>query len=351
MTAPERRVLGCGGRAPGRLRSVGAAVAAGACLALAGCAPALPEPHPAAVAAVPPPALTIAQTDRLLGAIGARLTAADTALSAAGLDTRLSGPALASRTAEYAVTSATAGAKGLTALQLNAQALVVPSTQEWPRTEFVVTEQPDDLTSPRLLVLQQASPRSEYTMWGWARLLPGVKMPATATPTIGSSPLPADAAGLIASPSDVVAHYADVLLNGDASAYASTFAAPDTYRASITGGRAPLAQVAAQANGTFTETYTPTPDQTYALSTADGGALVVTAMSTASALTITGASLRVPAELAAVSGGALAPDVELRNALNVTYADVVAFYVPPAGSKTLIQVLGAEHIRTSVTGS
>ena len=334
-----------------RLAQRAAAVVAVASLALVGCAPALPVPVPAPVLAVPPPALTLTQSQRVLAAIGAKLTAADAATSAAGLESRLSGPALASRTAEYSVATTTAGAKVPTALQLDAQTVVIPTTQTWPRVEFVVTEQPDDLTSPRLLVLEQVSPRAEYTLWGWARLLPGIKMPATATPTTGSSPLPVDATGLVATPTDVVARYADVLLNGDGSAFAAQFAAPDSYRQSIAAGRAPLSALAASASGTFTETYAPVPDQTFALSTADGGALVVAAMTTSSALTFSGASLPLPPELAAVSGGALAVGAQLRSSLNVAYSDVIAFYVPPAAASTPIQVLGAEHIRTSVTGS
>ena len=348
MPARHRRVLSSA--APLGLFHA-AALAAAVSLALVGCAPALQEPTPAAVPAVPPPALTIEQSERVLGDIAATLAGADAALSPIGLESRLSGPALASRTAEYSVTTATAGAKGLTALAMNAQTLVVPSTQEWPRTQFVVTEQPDDLSSPRLLVLQQADPRSAYTLWGWARLLPGVKRPATAVPTIGSAPLAADATGLVSTPADVVTQYADVLLNGDASAFAAGFAAPDSYRQGIASGREPLAMVATQASGTFTETYAPVADQTFALSTADGGALVVTAMSTSSALTFSGASLPLPPELAAVSAGTLAPGAALRSSLAVTYSDVIAFYVPPAGAKAPVQVLGAEHIRTSVTGS
>ncbi|QTE31561.1 hypothetical protein J4E96_15490 [Pengzhenrongella sicca] len=318
---------------------------------LAGCAADLPQPIPGATPAVPPPVLTIGQADGVLDAIGSAVTTSDAALSAVGLEARVSGPALASRTAEYAASTATAGAKGLTALQFDAQTLIVPTTQGWPRTQFVISEQPDDLTSPRLLVLQQASARSGYTLWGWARLLPGVEMPATATPEVGSTAVPLDSAELVVSPTDTVAHYADVLLNGDASAFVSQFVAPDSYRAGIAGGRAPFAAIASQTAGTFTETYAPVADQTFALSTADGGALVVAAMTTTSALTFSDASVVLPPELAAVSGGALAAGAELRNALNVTYADVVAFYVPPAASAAQIQVLGAEHIRTSVTGS
>lgn len=88
-----------------------------------------------------------------------------------------------------------------------------------------------------------------------------------------------------------------------------------------------------------------------ALATADGGAIVVAGMTTSSALTISGASLAVPPPFAAVSGGALTANAVLRNSLSVTYTDMVAFYVPPAGATAQIQVLGAEHTFTSASGS
>lgn len=328
-----------------------AATIVAAALVLTSCAPSLPQPAPGAVPAVPPAALTVDQADRVREEIGTSLASADAALSAADLAARVSGPALASRAAEYAVSTTTAGANGLTPLEMDAQTVVLPSTEVWPRTQLVVTEQPDDLSSPRLLVFQQADARSQYTLWGWVRLLPGVKMPATAAPTIGSQPLAADATGLVATPNDVVAHYADVLLNGDASAFAAEFAAPDTYRQGIASGREPYAQIANQTKGTFSETYAPVPEQTLVLATADGGALAVSAMTTTSTLNFSGASLPLPPELAAVSGGALAPGAALRSTLSVTYSDVLAFYIPPTGATTPVQVLGAEHIRTSVTGS
>lgn len=333
------------------LRLRAAAVAVAAALVLAACAPDLPQPAPAAVPAVPPPVMTVDQSHRVLKSIGTNLATADAAVASTGVTTRLSGPALASRAAEYAMATATAGVKKPTPLDMKAQTLVVPTTEVWPRTAFVVTEQPEDLSSPQLLVLQQVSPRSQYMLWGWARLLPGIKMPATAAPTVGSAPLPADATGLLATPKEVVARYADVLTNGDLSTYAASFASPDTYRATLVTQKEPLILVAASVGGTFAESYAPVADQTFALATADGGALVVAAMNTWSAVKFSGASIALPGDLASLSGGALATNASLRNNLTVTYSDVLAFYVPPVGASTQIQVLGAEHIRTSVTGS
>ena len=332
-----------------RLRAGG--LAAAAALVLAACAPALPQPAPAAVPAVPPPVLTVDQSQRVLAAISVNLATGDKALASTGVSTRLTGPALASRAAEYAMVHATAGVDRLTPLDLKAQTLVVPTTDVWPRTAFVVTQQPEDLSSPQLLVLQQAAPRSQYLLWGWARLLPGVKMPATAAPAVGSAPLADNATGLVASPKDVVARYSDVLTNGNLSTYAASFASPDSYRARIETAKGPLIAVASSVGGTFTQSYAPVAGQTFALATADGGALVVAGMSTWSVVKFSGATISLTADLASLSGGALGTGASLRNDLTVAFTDVVAFYVPPAGGSAPIQVLGAEHLRTSVTGS
>ena len=334
-----------------RITSVRVSLALAAGLVLTGCSPELPQPTPQAAPAVPPPAVTLEQSERVLANVGEVLASGDAALAPTELASRVSGPALAARTAEYAVATATANAQPVTALPLTPQTLVVAGTTSWPRTQLVVTEQPDDLTSPRLLVLRQETPRSPYALWAWARLLPGVRMPATASPEVGSEPVAADATTLVATPADVVVQYADVLGNGDASAFAASFAAPDPYRERITAGRTQFQGIAAQGSGTFTETYAAVPDQIVALETADGGAIVVGGMTTASTLTISGASLTVPPEYAAVSGGALPAGAVLRNSLSVAYTDVVAFYVPPAGAAAPIQVLGAEHTFTSASGS
>jgi hypothetical protein len=334
-----------------RTRTSGITLAVVAGLVLTGCAAELPEPVEPPAPSEPPPATTLDQSQRVLTEVGEVLAAGDAAASADPLRPRVSGPALTARTAEYAVATATAGSQPVTPLPVEPQTLVIPSTTEWPRNQVVVTEQPDDLTSPRLLVLRQESPRAPYTLWAWARLLPGAQTPAMATPDTGSAPLPPDAPDLVATPADVVTQYADVLTNGDASAFAASFATPDPYRERLAAGRAQFQQIASQASGSYTETYAPVPDQLVAHETADGGALVVAGMTTASNLTISGASLTVPAEFAAVSGGALPPNAVLRNSLAVGYTDIVAFYVPPADAAAPVQVLGAEHTFTSASGS
>ena len=136
------------------------ALAAVIALTLVGCAPSLPVARPDPVPAVPPPVLSVAQSTAVLGSIKTVLATGDANLSDVALGTRLSGPALAIRSAEYKLDLGTGGVRVPTMLPMTAQALITPQTTTWPRSELVVTVQPDNLQSPRLLVLRQTHPGS-----------------------------------------------------------------------------------------------------------------------------------------------------------------------------------------------
>jgi len=314
---------------------------------LAGCAAPLPEPSPEPAPAVAPAATTVGQSTDVLTDLGAVLAAADAALDPAGLDRRVTGPALATRTAEYKRAAATANAKPPTVLPTAEQALVVPQTTGWPRTQLVVTEQPDDLQAPRILVLQQASPREQYKLWGWARMGQGIQMPATASPETGSAVLAPDVSGLVVTPVDAMLRYADVLANGDASTFASTFA-PDAFRAGIEASRAATA-AGVQAAGTATETYTPASEPVVTLATVDGGAIVVSELTTVSTVTLTVAGGTIP--ITDPFYAALAGTQSAGTAFARTFTDVLVMYVPPADSGAPVQVLAAEHAVTAASAS
>ena len=322
-------------------------VAAGCALVLGltACAAPLPQPEPEPVPAVAPAATTGFQAQDGLTDVGEVRAAADAALDAAQLPPRVEGPALAVRTAEYARATATAGAKPPTALPTDEQALIVPQTDTWPRTQLVVTKQPDDLQAPRILVMQQTAPREPYRLWGWGRMGAGVQMPATAAPETGSPVLAPDATGLLVTPTEALQQYADVLANGAASPYAASFQL-DTFRTSIEAARA--ATVAGvQAAGSATETYTPEAAPVVTLQTVDGGAIVVGQLTTVSTVTLTVAGGTIPISdpfYAALTGKQSAASNFVR-----TFTDVLVMYVPPAGSGALVQLLAAEHAVTSAT--
>jgi hypothetical protein len=323
-----------------------AAAAAAALVALvAGCAPSLPQPAAEPAPAVPPAATTLEQSDRVLHSLGSVLDAADAALDPAQLAPRVSGPALAMRTGEYTRSKATQGAKPPTALPTTAQNLVVPQTDTWPRTQLVFTVQPDNLQVPRVLVLQQASPRDQYHLWGWARMFPGVDAPATAQPSLGSPVLAPDAKGLVVTPTDALQQYADVLTNGDQSPYAATFAA-DRFRTQIEQTRAGM-QVALNNVGTATETYTPGDNPVVTFATADGGAIVVGELTTVLTETVSaaGGSISITDPyLIALTGTQTATSSFVR-----TSNGVVIMYVPPANKGGQVQVFAGEDEVTAAT--
>ncbi|RMI02393.1 hypothetical protein [Cellulomonas triticagri] len=327
-----------------RRRLAATAAAAVVALGLAACATPVPEPQPDAAPAVPPPALSVAQSTRVLDQVGEVLAAGDAALDPAGLDARLTGPALAIRSSEYTRAQATGGERPPVTLPTTAQTTIVPDTDTWPRTQMVVTEQPADLQAPLLMVLEQAGPREPYRLWGWARLGPSVQMPLTADPTVGSEPVAADDTSLLLSPQEAVAQYADVLTNGDASAAAATFP-PDFFRTALTEARNQTA-ASLQAVATVTETVAPEADQVTALRTADGGAIVVGQLTTVTTVALSQGSITLNDPFDA----ALAGKDSVTSNLVRTWTDVVALYVPPAGGGEQVQVLAAEHARTAVTG-
>ena len=325
-------------RHPGALVALLAAVAT-----LTACATPLPVPTPEPPAAVAPPALTVTQSAAVLDDLGSVLSAADTALDASLLAPRVVGPALAMRSAEYLRDEATGGERPPTALPTKAQVAIVPQTTTWPRVQLVVTEQPDDLQAPRILVLEQATPRDRYALWGWARMFPNASTPRTAEAEKGSPVLPPDDADLVMSPDQVLAAYADLLANGDASASAASFAA-DSFRDSVAANRQTLS-TNVQEIGSVAETYTPDGPPLTVIGDAEGGALVVGSMSTVSTVTITvaGAKLTLSPFESAAAGAA-----EAGTSLARTYTDVLVFHVPPAGSGQQVQLIAAEAVLTAV---
>lgn len=322
-----------------RLRVALAALALGS---IAACSAPLPVPEPDAAPAAMPPALFEEQADGALGDVASVLAEADAALDPSLLDTRVTGPARQIRGIEYLLAAA-GDPDAVTVIPEGGQTLMLPTTDEWPRTFMTVTESPDDLQAPLLLVLVQESPRAQYRLWSWARLFPGITMPTTTEPGIGSAPVEPDSTDLAVAPTDVVAQYVDLLTNREASAFAAAFT-PDPLRTAIAQTRDAFVGVVG-ANGTLTETYTPDPAGVTAIATADGGAIVVGTIRTVTAISLTDSTMRIGDQTAALLGS----DTITAN-LEIQWLSVVAFRVPPAGSDELIEVLGAEHSRIQAAG-
>lgn len=311
-------------------------------LALASCAEPLPEPTPDPLPAVTQPAVSVEQVERVLDDLGDVLAAADEQRSSDALAPRVAESARYTRRAQY--TLAGAGVENaVTAVPTEAQTVLAPVVEGWPRTVMVVTEPPEDLQAPLLLTLVQASPREQFTLQGWARLFPERETPPVAQPEIGSEP--AEGLDLLVPLDELVPRYVDVVAKGPRSEHAETFA-EDPLRAGIQQARDAYEGLTAE-TGSFGQALTPVEGSVHALATADGGAIVTAAFTTLATIELEDSTMTVDEATAALLGGT----TELEERLQITWLSMVAFHVPPAGSDEPVQVLGGEHVRAAASGA
>lgn len=337
-------------RRPRRTRVRAALAGLGLAALLAGCTPDLPEVQPDPEPAGTMPVLDEPRLERVLAEIGDVIAEADEEDDTELLATRLEDPALAIRSAEYELRSATADtddAVGIQPLTTESDVSIVAASDTWPRTVLVVTEIPDDANGPLLIGLRQEEPHAQYRMFSWVRLLPGVTMPQTDIPATGSAEVPTDSEDYSVGPSAAVNRYADLLTQGEDSDHADLFE-EDPFRELVEQETDNLASNVDEA-GEFEHTTERVSDDTFAMATADGGLIVVGAMTTVYEFTKTeeAGELEVGGQLAA-----LAPDGgEVEESLTGTYDLMVAFYVPPASDDAQVTVLGVERVLADVEQS
>lgn len=329
-----------------RTRRAGLVALAATTALLAGCAAELPTPT--AQEAVVAPVLSLDQEKRILESVRATLEAAQANNDLESLKTRLTGPALELRWRQLEVAQRRGNADLVTQLPMEAQQVVPPTTTTWPRTSFAVSVVPADLTPQRLMAFDQATARDPYKLWGWVQLLPNSVLPAFAKPDFGSEVLAPDDATLVMTPSDAVAQYADVLNAGDGSQFAPTFTV-DKLREFVAGNTATQTEaLKAAAGSTYTMQFSTTEDPPRAMRTLDGGAIVMARLSSLESFNgPTGAKIGPQTETAKAIFG----DAQPSNVLKITYVDVVALYVPAAGSTEQVSLVGFTHVADAVANS
>jgi hypothetical protein len=212
---------------------------------------------------------------------------------------------------------------------------VVTDKREWPRQVLAVTQGEGNVV-PQLLTLTQKSPRENYKLVGTSPLQPGTTFPSIARN--GTESLaPGDKSGLLYSGQEALAGLADrlskenstfksKLVEGESSPYiADTL----SYQADV---------VKSGVNGEFAFTHKVVPDGTVVFRTADGGALVLGRLTfnfdgTPKA---EGDKLTIGNDAAVLAGGK-----ETTSGMVLNFAESVAVYVPPTGSKDPMKLVAA----------
>jgi len=322
---------------------VAAASVFGGVVLLAGCTPAVPVAGVASPVEVTA-AVTEGQQERVLTQTLAELAAADEAKSSDPLDVRVGGDAKTVRAAEYKRQSAEDGPEP-DLLPEDTQAVYVTSAETWPRIMVAVTEQPDEETTPVVMLWVQDDLETPYQLRGWAHMVPGATLPRMPGPSVGAEELAMDSSIGDTTLQEVTDNYFELIRSGKSSDLNDTFA-EDSYRDQLFTARTALTASAKKADGKYVDTIEPQADGTYALATADGGALVFAPVHVTSVFSVEDAKVSVPAADEALVDGKLVDKVTYE------YLDFTVLNVPPADSEELPGVVAADHhlVRVSPDG-
>jgi hypothetical protein len=326
-------------------------VSVGLVLALSGCqvagAPlASPTPSESPTTSVVDeiaPALNEEQVTRILADIQRVVAEADASGETSLLQTRVEGPALLFREANYLLRSRSPDVLPLPPISTSVVSItIISKTESWPRALMVVTQDGDEL--PQTLVIQQLSPREPYKLLYNMALLPGVEFPDVAAASDGAIPVEVDSLFLKISPINLAPTYGDLIDNGPASEFYSQFdLATDKFYEQISQTQADQAENLDEATTVFSHELGDA--NVVSLTTSDSGAIVALMMvdtweivptSRNSAVTVSGDELL----LLGVEGS--------RSGVSTRYGNMLLFYVPLASSDQKIRLLGATQSLLSI---
>jgi hypothetical protein len=307
-----------------------------------------PTATDSAEAEIEVPSVTEAQATRIISEIGTVVAQADSTRDKELLATRMTGPALELRAANYAVAAVDAAAAGTpTEIPSETVELVLPQqSSEFPRTIFAVVQAAPAadadpavaVAAPTAMMLVQDDARSNYKVEYAVSLLAGIVVPGTAQPSVGAALVSPDSKFLQMAPSAVAAAYVDVLMKDTASEFYAQFdlTQDSLYTAS---GLPAKTQRIAELSTTATETLTDSvgAGAVLGMTTADSGAIVAVQVNQ------TDEVKPVKDGAAALTAGAikalLGKDKSTTGVVG-TYSAELIFYIPSANTPGQIKLLG-----------
>jgi hypothetical protein len=289
---------------------------------------------------LPPPAVTQPQLERIVGDIVTLTAEADAALDADRLGTRFTGPALEQRLANYKIRTADPSFTPAVALPAAPPTLTLPQqTASWPRTVMTVLQSEDEESVPTMaLVLKQASPREKYLVEYSIQLEASAKVPDVAPASIGAPLIAPDNKFMVMAPGEVGPAYADLLLNGEASATYDAFEPEgDTARVLLGVENKAKQETELEDTGSIEFSNAAGVGEVVALATNDSGSIV--AVSINEITTVKAVNGRATITLKGPSK-ALSGIESTAKGVQSTYGEQMLFHVPPANSSEKIVLLG-----------
>jgi hypothetical protein len=288
----------------------------------------------------PNPAVTEFQFSTIMSRVAAQIRAADGELSDSLLVPRVANPTLSARRVSYIVTRADSQSSSLLAIPAGPVRLVVPQqTTGWPRSVFGVIQDEQDLESPSLgVIIRQEDPRSNYKLTYAVVLNPQVQLPDLPSANVGAPKLNPDSKLIRLAPSELLAHYADVVNNGEESPFSEEFAlAIDALYGQIGPDALALRQESFGQNVRIEWNTTVTDREVVAFSSADGGAIVLGTLQQTERVEPVQSGAAVNSGIGIRALTSLSQSTE---GFDVDSHVQILWYVPPVGSEEGIRVLG-----------
>jgi hypothetical protein len=318
-----------------------------ALLVLSGCAvtppPTIPTPtatSSAAAALTKVPAVTTPQLQEIIRNISSVVTAADAKFDVKLLKTRMAGPALDDRLANYTIRQANSALPASIAIPPGAVAVNLPqASNTWPRTVFTVLKSKanSSLVYTALMLIQD-SPRSNYKINYAMTLEPNTTLPLVAPANVGTARLPPTTGLFKLQPAAIALAYGDILDKDTASPSNDLFEAKgDTFRTQVGAASKKAAIAALPATASLTYTNSNGTGQVIVLATNDSGAIVAVDLNETETVkpVQAGAAVSAPGQIQALSGKATST-----TGLVAVYGDQLLFYVPAASKSSKIVLLG-----------
>ncbi|MCG7426805.1 hypothetical protein MHY20_04130 [Helcobacillus sp. ACRRO] len=348
--------------------SFGALAAAGGGLAACSSSTkkAAPSPSVSPTPTTPPSALDESELADLLTELNKALTTADEKKDPKLLSPIVAGSALAERTASYEIMKKV-GEETLKADPDRAPKLSRPDdavkigiatdAQGGARYALAVADAENGEGLPFFVGFEQqedASDSSRFVSWGWARQLANVKMPTVAPIPTGSEAAAVDDAELLMSPKDAIALYCRVLTDGHDNADKDDVVATDPF---LEENHAEIQTERKQINegvdwdqiAQVREEYTPNEQEYLGIRTVDGGAIVMTTLTSNRRLSVSSGQVEYGADTVLAK---LVGRHTFTKELVRTYGSTIALHIPAkdqtgekiqpiAGYKVLLKASGS----------
>jgi hypothetical protein len=321
-------------------------------LLLAGCtavpaptiATATPTPT-ALAAAAKTPAVTTVQLQQIMASVSATVKNADSKFNDRLIKTRMAGPALADRLANYTIRKADPKLAASIPIPSGQVSVNLPqASNSWPRTVFTVlvtntlaTKKTKASSTYTALMLIQDNPRANYKVNYAMTLEPNIKF-AVAPAKVGTARLNPDTGLFKLQPSSIAVAYGEILdKDKDASSYDLFDAKGDTFRTQVgqASKKAQLALLPATASLTYTNSNGS--GQVIVLATNDSGSLVAVDLNETETVkpVQAGAAVSVNGATQALLGKG-----NSTTGIVAVYGDQLLFYVPAASKSGKIILLG-----------